>query len=244
MKEYISSDKEFMELTNSENKKYHLLIADKDKISIDNTIKVFKSEIYKFTEITKSKDLIATIKKEKPDLVILEVNLNEVDGIDVCSDLRSDVTFAKLPIIFVSNNADDFTQIAAFDAGADEFIPKTSRSKLIANRVKAVLRRCYQNEETPKEIKKFGNLEIDEEQVMIYKKGEALKLSKKEFQLVVLLTSRPGKVFKRSYILLKVWGDDIIVGDRNIDTHIKKLRKKLGKQHIETVRGVGYKFIP
>ena len=117
MKEYISSDKEFMELTNSENKKYHLLIADKDKISIDNTIKVFKSEIYKFTEITKSKDLIATIKKEKPDLVILEVNLNEVDGIDVCTDLRSDVTFAKLPIIFVSNNADDFTQIAAFDAG-------------------------------------------------------------------------------------------------------------------------------
>lgn len=244
MKGYISTEKEFMESTNLENRKYHLLVADKDKTSIDNTIKAFKSEVYKFTEITKTKDLFATIKKEKPDLIILEVNLNEVDGIDICADLRADETCAKIPIVFISNNTDDFTQIAAFDAGADEFIPKTSRSKLITNRVKAVLRRCYQNEDTPKEIKKFGNLEIDEEQVMIFKKGEALKLSKKEFQLVVLLTSRPGKVFKRSYILLKVWGDDIIVGDRNIDTHIKKLRKKLGKQHIETVRGVGYKFIP
>lgn len=116
MKEYISSDKEFMESNNLENKKYHLLIADKDKASIDNTIKVFKSEIYKFTEITKSKDLISTIKKEKPDLVILEVNLNDVDGIDICTDLRADSAFARLPIIFISNNADDFTQIAAFDA--------------------------------------------------------------------------------------------------------------------------------
>ena len=134
MKEYISSDKEYMELTNSENKKYHLLIADKDKISIDNTIKVFKSEIYKFTEITKSKDLIATIKKEKPDLVILEVNLNEVDGIDVCTDLRSDVTFAKLPIIFVSNNADSKNITFQIDcqsceSGFAQMLPKRRNSK-------------------------------------------------------------------------------------------------------------------
>ncbi len=244
MKEYISSDKEFMESNKIENKQFHLLIADKDKFGIDQTMKALKSDQLKFTENTKSKDLMGVIKKEKPDLLLLEVNLNEVDGIDICSDLRSDSATAKLPIIFISNNTDDFTQIAAFDAGADDYISKSSRSKLIVNRVKAVLRRCYQNDESPKEIKKFGNLEIDEEQVVILKKGEPLKLSKKEFQLVLLLTSRPGKVFKRAYILLKVWGDDIIVGDRNIDTHIKKLRKKLGKQHIETVRGIGYKFIP
>lgn len=121
---------------------------------------------------------------------------------------------------------------------------KTSRSRLFTHRIKALLRRSYDKEEAPKEIKTFGNLEIDEEQMVIFKKGEPLKLSKKEFQLVLLLTSRPGKVFKRNYILLKVWGDDIIVGDRNIDTHIKKIRKKVGKQHIETVRGIGYKFIP
>jgi two-component system alkaline phosphatase synthesis response regulator PhoP len=233
-----------MDSKNIENRKYHILIADKDKTSIETTIKSFKSENYKFTEVYKSKDIIATIKKEKPDLLILEVDLNETDGIEVCLDLRADATLSKLPIAFLSNRFDDFTQITAFEAGADEFISKAFRSRLFTNRIKALLRRSYDKEEAPKEIKTFGNLEIDEEQVVIFKKGEPLKLSKKEFQLVVLLTSRPGKVFKRAYILLKVWGDDIIVGDRNIDTHIKKIRKKVGKQHIETVRGIGYKFIP
>jgi two-component system, OmpR family, alkaline phosphatase synthesis response regulator PhoP len=242
--EYISSDKQFMESKTTETRKYHILIIDKDKSSIEHTIKSFKSENYKFTELTKTKDLVATIKKEKPDLVLLEVDLNEADGIELCWDIRADAGLAKLPVVFYSSRSDDFTQITAFEAGADEFISKTSRSRLFSHRIKALMRRCYDKEETPKEIKKYGNLEIDEEQVMIYKKGEPLKLSKKEFQLVVLLTSRPGKVFKRNYILLKVWGDDIIVGDRNIDTHIKKIRKKVGKQHIETVRGIGYKFIP
>lgn len=242
--EYISSDKQYMESKNTETRKYHILIVDKDKASIEHTIKCFKTDNYKFTEVTKTKDLVSVIKKEKPDLVILEVDLQEADGIEICWDIRADATLVKLPIVFLSSRADDFTQITAFEAGADEFISKTSRSRLFSHRIKALLRRSYDKEETPKEIKKFGNLEIDEEQVMIYKKGEPLKLSKKEFQLVVLLTSRPGKVFKRNYILLKVWGDDIIVGDRNIDTHIKKIRKKVGKQHIETVRGIGYKFIP
>ncbi len=242
--EYISSDKQFMDSKSQENRKYHILIADKDKGSIESTVKAFKSDSYKFTEVTKTKDLLAVIKKEKPDLVILNIELNDADGIEVCWDIRADSSLAQLPIAFYADRADDFTQISAFEAGADEFIPKSSRSRLFAGRIKALLKRCYSKEETPKEIKKFGNLEIDEEQVMIFKKGEPLKLSKKEFQLVVLLTSRPGKVFKRNYILLKVWGDDIIVGDRNIDTHIKKIRKKVGKQHIETVRGIGYKFIP
>ncbi|HMV13724.1 MAG: response regulator transcription factor [Chitinophagales bacterium] len=242
--EYISSDKQFMESKNQENRRFHLLIADKDKLGIDGTVKALKTENYKITEVVKSKELIAFIKKEKPDLVLLEVDLQEADGIEICWDLRADENLSKLPIVFISDRSDDFTQIAAFEAGADDFISKSSRSRLIGNKIKAILRRCYDKEEAPKEIKKFGNIEIDEEQVVIFKKGEPLKLSKKEFQLVLLLTSRPGKVFKRNYILLKVWGDDIIVGDRNIDTHIKKIRKKLGKQHIETVRGIGYKFIP
>lgn len=242
--EYISSDKQFMESKSLETRKYHILIADKDKLSIDMTIKAFKAEHYKFTEVTKTKDLVSIIKKEKPDLVILEVDLNETDGIEMCWDIRADAALAKLPVVFYSNRSDDFTQITAFEAGADEFVAKTSRSRLFTHRIKALLRRSYDKEEAPKEIKTFGNLEIDEEQMVIFKKGEPLKLSKKEFQLVLLLTSRPGKVFKRNYILLKVWGDDIIVGDRNIDTHIKKIRKKVGKQHIETVRGIGYKFIP
>lgn len=242
--EYISSDKQFMETKNVDTKKYHILIVDKDKSSIEATVKAFKSENYKFSEVTKTRDFITTLIKEKPDLVILEMDLADADGIEICWDIRADVNFNKLPIAFYANRADDFTQINAFEAGADEFISKSSRSRLFTNRIKALLRRSYDKDDAPKEIKTFGNLEIDEEQVVIFKKGEPLKLSKKEFQLVVLLTSRPGKVFKRAYILLKVWGDDIIVGDRNIDTHIKKIRKKVGKQHIETVRGIGYKFIP
>lgn len=242
--EYISTDKQFMESNNSENRKYHILIADKDKASIETTIKAFKTEHYKFTEVIKTKDLIATIKKEKPDLLILEIDLNDSDGIEICWDIRADLTLTSLPIAFYSNRSDDFTQITAFEAGADEFIAKGVRSRLFSNRIKALLRRSYDKEDIPKVTKTFGNLEIDEEQVVVFKKGEPLKLSKKEFQLIVLLTSRPEKVFKRAYILLKVWGDDIIVGDRNIDTHIKKIRKKIGKNRIETVRGIGYKFIP
>jgi len=242
--EYISSDKQFMEALATNTRKYHILIVDKLKSSIDATIKMFKTENYTFVEVVKSKDLIATIKKEKPDLVILEVDLNDADGIEICLDIRADHSIANLPVVFLSERADDFTQITAFEAGADDFISKNTRSRLFVNRVKALLRRSYVKEDLPKEIKVFGNLEIDEEQVVVFKKGEPLKLSKKEFQLINLLSSKPGKVFKRNFILLKVWGDDIIVGDRNIDTHIKKLRKKLGKGRIETVRGIGYKFIP
>ncbi|HNM32720.1 MAG TPA: response regulator transcription factor [Chitinophagales bacterium] len=233
-----------MESKSSNHRKFHIFIVDKDKAGIDKTLSALKSEQYKFTEVTKIKDLPAALKKEKADLVVLDVDLNDADGVELCWDIRAEASLAKLPIVFYSERADDFTQIAAFEAGADEFVPKTARNRLYASRIKAVLRRSYDKEETPKEIKRFGNIDIDEEQVIIFKKGEPLKLSKKEFQLVLLLTSQPGKVFKRNYILLKVWGDDIIVGDRNIDTHIKKIRKKLGKQHIETVRGIGYKFIP
>lgn len=242
--EYISSDKHIMELKNLQNRTFHILIADKSKSNIDNTIKSFKTEHYKFTEVTKTKDLIPTIKKEKPDIIILEVELNDGDGIEICWDIRADTSISSIPLVFYSNLSDEFLQISAYEAGADDFILKSSRSRLFALKIKSLLKRSYKNESLPKESIKFGNLEIDEEQVMIYKKGEPLKLSKKEFQLILLLTSHPGKVFKRNYILLKVWGDDIIVGDRNIDTHIKKIRKKIGRQRIETVRGIGYKFIP
>lgn len=242
--EYISSDKQFMEANVPTTRKYHILIADKLKSAIEATIKMFKTENYTFAEITKSKDLIATIKKEKPDLVIMEVDLSDADGIEICLDIRADISITNMPVVFLSERADDFTQITAFESGADDFISKNTRSRLFVNRIKALLRRSYIKEDVPKEVKVFGNLEIDEEQVVVFRKGEPLKLSKKEFQLINLISSKPGKVFKRNFILLKVWGDDIIVGDRNIDTHIKKLRKKLGKNRIETVRGIGYKFVP
>jgi two-component system alkaline phosphatase synthesis response regulator PhoP len=174
----------------------------------------------------------------------MEVDLNELDGIELCYEIKNDVLYKKVPVVFLAERSDDYTQLAAYDAGCDAFIGKPSKSRLLAAKVKAVLHRCYEMEDKAISVKKYGSLEIDEEQVLVYKKGSPLKLSKKEFQLILLITSKPGKVFRRNFILAKVWGDDIIVGDRNIDTHIKKLRKKIGKDHIQTVRGIGYKFIP
>lgn len=172
------------------------------------------------------------------------MELGDLDGIELCSELKSNDELKGIPVVFYADKADDYTQIAAFQSGAEEFIAKSHKSKLIEARLKLIFKRFFDKDSIEKNIRTFGNIVIDEEQMVITKKGDPLKVSKKEFQLIALLTSKPGKVFKRNNILLKVWGDDIIVGDRNIDTHIKKIRKKLGKNHIETIRGIGYKFIP
>lgn len=233
-----------MEHNYLENKKYHLLIFDKDKEAVQHNIARFKNTSYKFTECFKLKDFYTLLKKEQFDLIITEVDLPEIDGIELCFEIKNDPIYKKTSVVFLSERHDDYTQIAAYDAGCDEFIAKSSKSRLLVAKVRALLNILnHANDDKHILVKKYGNIEVDEDQVMVYKKGVPLKLSKKEFQLILLLTSKPGKVFRRAFILTKVWGEDIIVGDRNIDTHIKKIRKKLGKEHIQTVRGIGYKFI-
>lgn len=233
-----------METSNKNQSPFKILMIDKDKATAEHNVARFKNAPYDFVIQYKIEDVIALVKKVKFDLIILEVELNKVDGIELCFEIKHDIIFNKnTPVIFLAEKYDDYTQLAAFDAGCDDFIPKKYKSRLISAKVSALFKRLYSNKNIELGIKKFGTLEIDEEQVMVYKKGEPLKLSKKEFQLILLLTSKPGKVFRRNFILTKIWGDDIIVGDRNIDTHIKKIRKKIGKDRIETVRGIGYKFI-
>jgi len=222
--------------------KYHLLIGAQEAESIEATRHSLRKGDYKITTSDNGKEILKLVKKEKPDMVILDVDIHEMDGIEICWELKSDPSTHVLPVIFLTDKNEDFTQIAAFEAGADDFIVRPARSRLLLAKLNAILHRCYEITEPNVQIRKFGPIEIDEEQVMVYKKGQNLKISKKEFQLLLLLTSKPGKVFRRNNILAKIWGDDIIVGDRNIDTHIKKLRKKLGKDHIQTVRGIGYKF--
>jgi two-component system alkaline phosphatase synthesis response regulator PhoP len=234
---------ELMEQNYLDVKKFKILVIDKNKESVEHNIARFKNSEYKFIECYKSKDIYNALKKEQFDLVLLEVDLPDLDGVELCYELKNDVLYKKIPIVFLAERHDDYTQIAAYDAGCDDFIAKSSKSRLLVAKVKVILNRIYEYRDDKQiSIKKYGNLEIDEDQVMVYKKGVPLKLSKKEFQLILLLTSKPGKVFRRTFILTKVWGEDIIVGDRNIDTHIKKLRKKIGKDHIQTVRGIGYKF--
>lgn len=222
--------------------KYHLLVTAKSDDFMAEIIAALKKGDFRITTCKKGSEVLKLVGKENPDMLILDVDLLDLDGIEICWELKSDPATQAMPVVFVTEKAEDFTQIAAYEAGADDFIIKPNRSRLLVAKINAILRRCYEMVETPTQIKKFGPIEIDEEQVMVYKKGQSLKFSKKEFQLLLLLTSKPGKVFRRNNILAKIWGDDIIVGDRNIDTHIKKLRKKLGKDYIQTVRGIGYKF--
>ncbi len=221
---------------------YNILIADSNPESVENIKKILEKSKYDYKFVTNGKEVIQKAKKDFPDLILLEVDMDKLDGIEVCWELRANPLFIKTPIVFYTERFEDFTQIAAYEAGADDFITKPMRHRLLLAKLRAIFKRCYEMDASPSLIKNFGDIEIDEDQVMVYKKGEAIELSKKEFQLLLLLTSKPGKVFRRANILKKIWGEDIIVGDRNIDTHIKKLRNKLGKDSIKTVRGMGYKF--
>lgn len=238
----LNETQEFVPVEESPSENYHLLIGSKKPDFIEQTQYALRKGNFKISTSSSGKELLKMVKKEKPHLLVLDVEVEELDGIEICWELKSDPHTQVLPIIFISDENEDFTQLAAYEAGADDFVIRPARSRILLAKINAWLKRCYEITETTGQVRKFGNIEIDEEQVMVYKKGQNLKVSKKEFQLLLLLTSKPGKVFRRNNILAKIWGDDIIVGDRNIDTHIKKLRKKLGKDHIQTVRGIGYKF--
>jgi two-component system, OmpR family, alkaline phosphatase synthesis response regulator PhoP len=163
----------------------------------------------------------------------------------VCQKLRSMPQFANTVIAFLTARSEAFTQISALDSGGDDFINKPIKPNVLKSRINALLRRgnvIQSNPEQQNKKLKFGNLEIDEEQFVVLVSGNDAGLAKKEFELLTLLASRPGKVFKRNEILAKIWGNDVIVGDRTIDVHIRKLREKIGEDYIQTMKGVGYKF--
>ncbi len=222
---------------------YHIVIGSKHPEFIEQTQYALRKGDFKITTSQTSKEILKLVKKEKPHLLILDVEIDDdLDGVEICWELKSDAKTHALPVLFISDTNEDFIQMAAYEAGADDFVIRPARSRILLAKINAWLHRCYEILEAAEKVRKFGNIEIDEDQFIVYKKGVSLKISKKEFQLLLLLTSKPGKVFRRNNILAKIWGDDIIVGDRNIDTHVKKLRKKLGKDHIHTVRGIGYKF--
>ena len=185
------------------------------------------------------KEAIQIAKKENPDLIILDVMMPEMDGIETCHELRSIDKLKDTLIIFLSARGEDYSQVAGFDAGADDYISKPIKPRLLVSRVKAILRRKggkIEEEET------VSGIRINREKYLVYKEEEEFSLPKKEFELLALLFSKPGKVFTREIILESVWGGDVIVGDRTIDVHVRKLREKLGDELIKTIKGVGYKF--
>ncbi len=183
---------------------------------------------------------IKLAKQHKPDLIILDVMMPEMDGIEACRRIREEKSLSHTLIIFLTARSEDFTELAAFDAGADDYVSKPIRPRILLSRIHALLRR--KSGEKIQGTIHVGDLEINREKYLVSKNGVQLDLPRKEFELLSLLASKPGKVFTRQDILAKVWGQDVYVGDRTIDVHIRKIREKIGEESIHTVKGIGYKF--
>ena len=186
------------------------------------------------------KDAIQMARQERPQIIILDVMMPDLDGIETCRVIRETPELKDVLIAFLTARNEDYSQIAGFDAGADDYINKPIKPRVLVSRIKALLRR--QGSIGEEEIVEMNGFFIDREKYLIKKDNQSINLTKKEFELISLLASRPGKVFTREDILKNVWGDDVVVGDRTIDVHIRKLREKLGDAYIRTIKGVGYKF--
>ncbi|QCW98600.1 response regulator transcription factor [Aggregatimonas sangjinii] len=186
---------------------------------------------------------IAKAKKKMPHLILLDVMMPEMDGIEACEVLRKTAGLENAIIVFLTARGEDYSQLAGFDAGADDYITKPIKPKVLVSKVKSLLRRLKDDTAEPEDIVTVGQIVINREEYKIVNKGEEMALPRKEFELLSLLTSKPNKVFKREVILDKVWGNEVVVGGRTIDVHIRKLREKIGEEHFKTVKGVGYKFV-
>lgn len=184
---------------------------------------------------------IEVAMNKKPDLILLDVMMPEMDGVETCMRLRERPETKNVIIAFLTARGEDYSQIAGFEAGADDFITKPIKPRVLISRLKALLRRKRSAIQSDPIIE-LESLKIDRDRYLVIKDEVELNLPKKEFELLALLISTPGKVFTRESILSSVWGDDVVVGDRTIDVHIRKLREKIGSSHIKTIKGVGYKF--
>lgn len=198
-------------------------------------------EGYQVFTAKNGKEAIKVAQKEIPHLIILDVMMPEMDGMEACENLRQIPELKDVIITFLTARSEDYSQVAGLDAGADDYITKPIKPKILVSKVKALLRRL-KTTESHIDTLSIGNIEINREEYKIFKDGEEINLPRKEFELFYLLASKPGKVFKRDEILDRVWGNEVIVGGRTIDVHIRKLRTKIGDEYFKTIKGVGYKF--
>jgi len=193
------------------------------------------------SQASNGKEAIAVANKEKPDLIILDIMMPIIDGIETCRILREDHNFDNTIIVFLSARSEDYSHIAGFEAGADDYIVKPIKPKVLIAKIQTLLKRKGILNEKSKS-KQFGNMSIDFEQRLILIDSNEHVLPRKEFKILTLLSSKPGKVFTREEMYNQIWGSDICVSDRTLDVHIRKIREKLGDNYIATVKGVGYKF--
>lgn len=224
------------------NNDFRILLVDDEPDILEFIGYNLRKEGFKVHTASNGKDAILLAEEIQPHLILLDVMMPEIDGIETCKVIRKHNVLSNTLVAFLTARGEDYSQIAGFEAGGDDYITKPIKPKVLISRVKALLKRVDQN--ITKEISlQSSGLQIDKERFVVIKNGKEITLPKKEFELLTLLHSRPQKVFTRDEIFSLVWGDNIIVGERTIDVHIRKLRKKIGEDHIKTMKGVGYKFI-
>jgi two-component system alkaline phosphatase synthesis response regulator PhoP len=222
-------------------KEIKILLVDDEQDILEIVGYNLQQEGYQVVTANNGKEAVAKAKKELPQLIIMDVMMPEMDGMEACEAIRKLPELSNVIITFLTARSEDYSQVAGFDAGADDYITKPIKPKLLVSKVKALLRRL-KDDDSNSETLNVGDIEINREEYKIINNGVEIVLPRKEFELFYLLASKPGKVFKREEILDKVWGSEVIVGGRTIDVHIRKLREKIGEDLFVTIKGVGYKF--
>ena len=219
-----------------------ILVVDDDPDIVEIVKYNLSNEDYKVFTACDGIEAVEKAKKKKPQLILLDVMMPEMDGIEACEKIRELKGLDETVIAFLTARGEDYSQVAGFEAGADDYITKPIKPKVLSSKVKALLRR-FANASEEKNIYKAGELTINKDEYKVTLKNKEIPLPRKEFELLSLLTSEPAKVFKREDILNTVWGNEVVVGGRTIDVHVRKLREKIGSEHFKTVKGVGYKFV-
>ncbi len=222
-------------------KGHTLLLIDDEPDILEFLSYSLKKEGFKIFTASNGEEGVRMAQQVSPSLILLDVMMPVMDGIETCQIIRKDLNITQPIIAFLTSRAEDYSQIAGFEAGADDYITKPIRPRLLISKVESLLRRLEKPIQTQSELKS-NHIQIDREKFMVKTNGANLLLPKKEFELLELLASRPGKVYTRDQILTIVWGNETIVGERTIDVHIRKLREKLGDDYIRTIKGVGYTF--
>ncbi|MEZ4854592.1 response regulator transcription factor [Flavobacterium sp.] len=218
-----------------------ILLVDDEPDILEILSYNLSQEGYQISTASNGKEAVLKAKKELPHLIVMDVMMPEMDGMEACENIRKNPDLDQTIITFLTARSEDYSQVAGFDAGADDYITKPIKPKVLVSKVKGLLRRLKSTNQI-KDVLHLGDIEINREEYKIVKDGEEIILPRKEFELFYLLATKPGKVFTREEILDKVWGNEVVVGGRTIDVHIRKLREKIGDDFFKTIKGVGYKI--
>lgn len=222
--------------------KQKILIVDDEPDILELIEYNLKKEGYQVFLASNGQEGIAVAKKVHPDLIILDIMMPKMDGIEACRLMRAIPEFKSTFMVFLTARSEEYSEIAGFNVGADDYIAKPIKPRALVSRINAILRRNASGEEMSENKVEIGDLVIDREAYLVFQNGTKVILAKKEFELLYLLASKPGKVYTRESILKNIWEDSVVVTNRTIDVHIRKLREKLGENYVATVKGVGYKF--